>query len=131
MKKKCKDCLQEKDLSEFSRNKNSIHHSCKACRSKYNSQYHRDNYDRVKQRDVNLRNNYGISLAEYEEMFLGQDGKCGICGQAFPQLHVDHDHDTKQVRGLLCGHCNRMIGQAMHNEAILAAAIVYLKRYKL
>jgi hypothetical protein len=130
MNKRCKDCNEEKDLSEFSRNGNSIYNSCKACRSRYNSQYHHTHYDKVKQRDVNLRNNYGISLAEYEAMFQVQAGRCGICQNAFPKLHVDHDHETNQVRGLLCGNCNRMIGQARHDEAILVNAIRYLERYK-
>ncbi len=60
-------------------------------------------------------------------LFLNQNGGCAICGQ--PQerrLHVDHDHKTGRIRGLLCGSCNRAIGLLKESVASLASAIGYL-----
>ena len=51
----------------------------------------------------------GISDAEYAELLARQDGHCALC-PATPKtrrLHVDHDHATGTVRGLLCHRCNR------------------------
>ncbi len=47
---------------------------------------------------------------EYNQRFLQQQGKCGICGTMWiagkRRLHVDHDHATGRIRGLLCYYCN-------------------------
>jgi len=61
---------------------------------------------------------YGITAEQYEEMNRLQGGRCLICGQAergtrrgIPKtLAVDHDHDTGEIRGLLCSKCNTAIG---------------------
>ena len=58
---------------------------------------------------LNLRNAYGISLAEYESRLTAQGGVCALCFQpSLPGtvLYVDHDHRTRIVRGLLCPRCN-------------------------
>jgi hypothetical protein len=66
-------------------------------------------------RDRDLRHNHAIKLTHYEAMFEAQDGRCGICGkpQGRRPLQVDHDHDTREVRGLLCQHCNLALTQAV------------------
>ena len=88
----------------------------------------------VKQRNRELKYQlkYGISVADYEAIFLDQDGVCAICGgrnASGHQLHVDHDHATGRVRALLCSLCNTMLGQARDNVTILQAAINYLERH--
>lgn len=64
-----------------------------------------------------LKCRYGITLDDYDRMLQEQDGKCALCpategnvgkGTA---LHVDHNHETGEVRGLLCSPCNRAIAQ--------------------
>lgn len=74
---------------------------------------------------------YGVTEQNFYEMLKGQGGACAICktakwGEHGP--HVDHDHATKNVRGLLCHRCNLAIGFAGDDPAILQAAIIYLKR---
>lgn len=61
--------------------------------------------------DAYLLKKYGITLRERQRMFKDQKGCCAICGKHESEfkrkLHVDHNHKSKQVRGLLCFMCNR------------------------
>ena len=75
---------------------------------------------------------YGISVDDYDEMLARQNGCCAICGSELiggQQTHIDHNHTTGKVRALLCGHCNRMLGQAREDPEILAKAIEYLQSH--
>ena len=73
-------------------------------------------------RNRQLQNKYGISLGDYNELFIQQGGKCGICGKLQSEFeypfYVDHDHKTGQVRGLLCCGCNTGLGhfEKLHKE---------------
>jgi len=78
---------------------------------------------------------YGITELEYQKMFSKQSGKCAICEFQFPSSsrgdrrvspHVDHCHGSGKVRGLLCNHCNRMLGSAKDSVEILKRGIDYL-----
>ncbi len=74
-----------------------------------------------------LRWRYGISTADYEALFQTQGGICAICQLSSAQaLRVDHDHDTGQVRGLLCHNCNAMLGLVREDADVLSSAIRYL-----
>jgi hypothetical protein len=71
---------------------------------------------------------YGITLEEYNRLFVVQNGQCAICGN--PQeksLDVDHCHKTNKVRGLLCRKCNLGIGFMQDNPEICKKASEYLK----
>lgn len=85
--------------------------------------------NRDKVRDSDLRRRYGISLAEYNSLLESQSGGCAICGNTdIKALHVDHDHNTNEVRGLLCGQCNRAIGLLGDDYSRVAKAARYLER---
>lgn len=76
-----------------------------------------------------LRSVYGIEPEwYYAELAKG----CGICGRAWrkglKRFHVDHDHKTSQVRGVLCYHCNTGLNRFKDSPAILRAAAEYLER---
>lgn len=82
-------------------------------------------------RDASLRRTYGISLVEWNALFAKQEEKCAICrGVAKTQRHwhLDHCHDTRKIRGILCNHCNLMIGHAKDNPSVLIAASEYLRK---
>lgn len=68
-----------------------------------------------------LRRAYGITSEQYDAMLAAQGGVCAIC-KSEPKknrLHVDHDHDTGRVRGLLCVACNSRLEWALERrEAI-------------
>lgn len=81
---------------------------------------------------------YGLTLEDQERMLREQNYKCAICGQEiFLQgssqkliAHVDHDHKTGKVRGLLCKECNIGLGKFMDNTEYLLRAVSYLKKNK-
>lgn len=79
-----------------------------------------------------LWNAYGITLAYFKERLARQEGRCACC-LSFPppgkRLYVDHNHQTSGVRGLLCPHCNSMLGHSRENPAILRAGAVYLEKF--
>ncbi len=89
-----------------------------------------------KYKNENLKKHYGITLEQFEAMSQAQDNKCGICLQEVNEIHksgrqmpltVDHCHSTGKVRGLLCGGCNRGLGDFKDNIDFLKAAIKYLE----
>jgi ABC-type uncharacterized transport system YnjBCD substrate-binding protein len=89
-------------------------------------------------KDTHLRAKFDITLAEYGQMLIAQNGKCAICnceethtrGGKVKALAVDHDHETGKVRALLCAECNQMLGKAKDSEETLLAAVAYLRKHK-
>lgn len=87
-------------------------------------------------RNWRLKQDHGITLDEYERMVADQGGVCKICrrpprgGRTHhdQMLHVDHDHSSGRVRGLLCRQCNVAIGFLDEDVEIIASAIHYLRR---
>jgi hypothetical protein len=73
----------------------------------------------------------GVTPEQYDEMLSAQGGTCAICEQVDHlgrRLAVDHDHETGEVRGLLCGRCNTMLGQMNDDPELLRRAASYLER---
>jgi hypothetical protein len=80
-------------------------------------------------KNINLKSKYDITIEDYNNMLESQDGVCAICGVDTPDsFHVDHCHRTKEIRGILCAHCNRGLGEFKDSTEILAKAIKYLCR---
>ena len=91
-----------------------------------------------RQRDIKLRACYDITLGDYKRMFSEQQGLCAICGNPevskwrnkIKPLAVDHNHETGEIRQLLCQKCNIGISQFGENIGYLANAISYLQKHK-
>jgi hypothetical protein len=83
-------------------------------------------------RDKYLRDTYGISTVIYGYMLAYQRGVCAICFNSpkpGKRFHVDHDHKTGRVRGLLCHWCNRKIlGRRRENPDHHERAAAYLRK---
>lgn len=78
-----------------------------------------------------LKRKYGITIADYDRMFDAQNGVCAICLEARPEertLHVDHDHETGVIRGLLCFRCNNALGDFREEYELFQRAANYLDR---
>lgn len=80
------------------------------------------------QREARLLRTYGLTIADWDALFAHQRGQCAVCGREGVILHVDHDHDTGEVRGLLCNRCNTGLGGLGDSLKFLQAAVEYLRR---
>lgn len=76
-------------------------------------------------REYHLKRRYGIGQAEVDVMLAAQGGVCAVCDKPDPE-HVDHDHNTGKVRGLLCFNCNQALGNVRDDIAILGKLQDYL-----
>lgn len=73
---------------------------------------------------------FGINKQKFNEMMQIQNGKCGICDDTLDNTaHVDHDHSTNLVRGLLCGRCNLRLN-VVEDITFVFRAKVYLENYE-
>ena len=123
----CPDCETVKPLAEFARTRataSGYHSYCLPCHSARSNETRQRLYGGS--REYHLRRRYGIGQAAVADLLVKQGGVCAICGAADPQ-HVDHDHRTGWVRGILCFNCNGGLGQFRDNPKFLAGAIRYLK----
>ena len=77
-------------------------------RKLYTKEYYLKNKDRFKQ--WHLKKKYGLSIEEFTALYQKQNGKCAVCDvigdETLKGLVVDHNHETGEVRGLLCNVCN-------------------------
>lgn len=138
----CSVCLVRKPFEDFNistKAATGFQGKCKSCKSKHyheNAEYHRD---------VNFQKNYGISLAQVKDMIDQQEGLCAICGRPergkgaggstpggngkVKMIGVDHNHDTGQIRGMLCSPCNTGIGLLGDSASRVLSALVYLRKW--
>ena len=84
-----------------------------------------------KMRARKLWNRYKITIEDYNTLFNKQKGCCAICNRhqstLNSPLHIDHDHTTNKIRGLLCFNCNNALGSFKESPHLLNKAIDYLK----
>lgn len=76
---------------------------------------------------------YGLTESDFDNLFESQGKKCAICETENPTKKgwcVDHCHETGDVRGVLCDHCNLMLGYAKDQIETLQTAIIYLRKNK-
>ena len=86
----------------------------------------------------NLRSRYGVTYREVKALWEQQNGACALCETPLEiehprrnqadAVHVDHCHTTNDIRGLLCRHCNLLLGHAKDRVVVLQAAIRYLRK---
>jgi hypothetical protein len=83
-------------------------------------------------RRSHLKRAFGITPEQFDELFLKQDNKCAICRTDTPSgrgWHVDHCHASGKIRGILCHHCNVILGHAKDSASKLQACVGYLNRH--
>ena len=97
----------------------------------YNKRWRTNNPDSYK--NVVLKQKYGITLEQYQNLLDKQQNRCAICkidkNLTRKRFCVDHCHITGTVRGLLCTPCNTLLGRSKDNIELLTSAISYLKRF--
>lgn len=156
---KCKASKPLDEFHRDRRSKDGHARLCKECANAKASQWVKDNPDRAKQsrkawsrknrdsvnqrararykadpsRDLNAKRKYryGVSAEKFQQMCEEQHWCCAICGNPSSRhLHVDHDHTTGTIRGLLCGPCNQGLGMFRDDPKRLRSALRYLAKYK-
>ena len=133
--KVCTKCKIEKSLDCFGWNKSRDRYNiyCKPCRvfiNKIDAKKHKERVCKT-QRKVKLKSKYGLTEDQYIKQLEWQKHCCLICFKKFDGIlvkpHIDHDHTTEKLRGILCSHCNQGLGHFMDSETSLEKAQHYLK----
>jgi hypothetical protein len=106
------------------------HMRCKICRNEQQRTRRAANPARYRSYDLTKR--FGITMDDQARMFKSQGSCCKVCGSTEPndpygQWHIDHDHNTGEVRAVLCGKCNRTLGSARDDSSRLRALADYLE----
>jgi hypothetical protein len=147
--KVCTSCDESKMMSEYRKDKTSydgLTQKCKPCFSIYQKEWYEKNKEKQKTNakeyrkknplshfQSHIKRKYGITLEDYNSMFISQGGCCAICNthqkDIEKRLSVDHCHNSGNVRGLLCNSCNTSIGLLKEDVGILNAAIEYLNGF--
>jgi hypothetical protein len=112
----CKQAVAPEDYTRNSRTASGFGGRCKACHNAYNS-------------DAYLYRQYKLTQRQLEELRAAQGDSCAICGEPQPQ-HLDHDHDTGEIRQLLCQRCNQWLGLFRDEPTLLRAAADYVERHR-
>lgn len=153
--KRCTKCLNERPIEHFyptkRRGKEGRDARCKFCQVAAALAWRAANHPlrnpalvSASNRRAWMKKKYGLTEESYLALLATQLGKCAICGSSdpgksgrraghpaalrAPVFHVDHDHVTGKVRGLLCQGCNVGIGLLRDDPRLLAAAAAYLSR---
>ena len=139
MTKRCRECGETKPLDEFYDKKDmkdGKQSHCKSCHNARKAAWREANpeQDAEHKRRSHLKRKYGITEEQYDAMLEAQDGKCACCGTTEPggtgTFHVDHCHDSDEIRGLLCKACNIGIGELGDNLDGVWQAMLYLVKYE-
>lgn len=147
--KVCSRCKIKKSINSFYKNKrykDGLYCYCKKCEINRRTKYDKNNKEKIKQyrktywnknKDIrwvkSIKHLYGITKNDYNKLYNRQNGCCAICdihqSELKERLSVDHNHVTKEVRGLLCNLCNKGLGffRADNDNKLLKRAIKYLK----
>lgn len=134
---RCRDCERQRSARYQHENREAVRETARRW-YRANKKKHAERTARVYRRnpeasfDRHLRRKYGITLNDYNAILAAQGGGCALCGKKQSteklRLAVDHDHETGNVRGILCHHCNRAIGALGDSVDGIQRALDYLKR---
>ena len=130
--KQCKYCYQSKPLTEFPKHKGHRDGHAAICKSCKKAKYPPTVEQKQRAYERQIKRNYGITVDDYDAMYGEQNGLCLGCQRSNKgsRFHIDHCHETGEVRGLLCGRCNAALGLVDDNIGTLANLIHYLSRGK-
>ena len=123
--KTCNTCAQDLDESMFwvrtyASGKKGLQNKCKKCSTKVRRKYYKPHHL--------IRDMLKISDDHYEELM--QNKNCNICGKELDKKCIDHCHETKKIRGVLCNNCNTALGLFKDNVSVMKDAILYLEQSK-
>jgi len=130
---KCKEILSNTFFNKDKNTKSGLHPQCKSCTNARKAANLKKKFSQNTDfyRDRALKNKYGVSLKQRDQMLVNQDYKCKIClvdeiESSRSVLCLDHCHTTGKVRGLLCNGCNSALGHLKDNPTAIKAALAYI-----
>lgn len=129
----CRACDERRPMTEFYWAVEDRYRvrKCQKCCGDRQRERKSNNRDVYKEQGFarNLRAKYGLTVQEWERLLVLQGEKCPVCSKSLTRknTHVDHDHKTGQIRGLLCFECNTGIGKFHDDIEWLLAAVAYLQ----
>lgn len=125
-KNKNKVQARQKKYRQDNKEKESLRHKSHYEKNKHNPEFLH------KQRGHFLKRHYGITIQDYDDIYIEQGGRCAVCGTHQSKLDrslaVDHCHSTKIVRGLLCHKCNIGIGCFNDDVNLFKNVVKYLEK---
>ena len=125
----CNRCLPAGEFWRAVGRRDGLQKYCKRCLGAYNHAHKKADPKRVWAQG--LRHRYGLTQEAFDALLAAQGNRCGVCGGPpvgpGKTYHVDHDHQSGRVRGLLCQYCNVALGAARDNVDHLRALIRYLE----
>jgi hypothetical protein len=136
--KYCPKCKETKRITAFWRTKtrsDGRQMYCSDCQLVYNREYrekHPEKYQAYS-KTSRLRRKFGIGVKEYEQMLEAQGYICAVCREkcgTYRSLAVDHDHQTGEIRALLCRRCNATLGMVNESRLLLLKLIGYLDQHR-
>ena len=123
----CPACGTAKPFDDFARNASTRTGRTTYCKPCHNAAGKASKERMGGSRDYHLKRRYGLTSADVEALVEAQGGRCAVCQERDPQ-HVDHDHGTGEVRGVLCSCCNQGLGSLRDRAQLLRAGAAYLER---
>lgn len=101
---------------------------CLGCKRENGAVYRDKNRDKIRRQNRLAR--YGLTVKQFKRIYESQEGACAICGIPFieDEYRIDHNHETGEVRGLLCVACNSALGMFQDSPDVLRKAAEYLER---
>lgn len=137
MNKKCIRCCEIKPLDLFQKDKqrpDGLCAYCKQCRAELRLERFAKNPNlRVNKQNYYYKKKFGMSKEEILALLNSQDNKCKLCGKELTldtkETHVDHNHTTGNVRGVLCYRCNLMTGFIENKRYLLIKITEYLTQH--
>lgn len=126
----CPRCEVVLPIDAFVRNRSTrtgVGTYCRPCQNAQSAQSVKKLYGNT--RHYHLKRRYGIGADEAQEMLEEQAARCAICftDLTVATMHIDHDHATGAVRGVVCFNCNGGLGQFRDDAAVLRRAADYLE----
>src|SRR6478609_3622906 len=135
--KKCSKCKICKDISSFGKksyNKDGLNHYCKECENARGKNFYHKKGGKTKVKFNSILRNYGLNKDQYLKKFENQQYRCSICSKALKidkNSHIDHNHETGQIRDILCNSCNFILGIIEINILKIENFMGYIDKHSL
>lgn len=137
---KCQQCRPHEEFCNNPRYKDGLNTWCRACCARGHKDWLCRNRQKanISAHAYRLQKLYGLSPQAFQVLLASQAGKCAICvsplivngllSEKKFNVHVDHDHETGLVRGILCLNCNAALGFLKDSVELAERAATYLRQ---